>query len=176
MGRGKAYSMYSKAPIFYEPGPRRGQQFAVPGQVLDPRRLGPLYPRVLVCDTVFRLKDRYYIGNPRNQPRGPGRRSVLLHRVVYEAVWGSIPKGYEVHHIDDDPFNNHPDNLEALPRFSHRSSHKSEPRYVCTCEICGREFGCYQAFGKRCGPECKRIHHARLERERRARVQPHSRN
>ena len=35
----------------------------------------------------------------------------LLHRLIYEEVYGSIPKGYSIHHIDGDKTNNNPGNL-----------------------------------------------------------------
>src|SRR5262249_55709046 len=132
MGKRKGSSLHARAPIFYQSRAGGSGRFVLPGKILDPRYLGPAHPRIFVCDISFRLHGRYYIGNPKGQIRKQ-RYSVLLHRVVYEAVYGEIPEGFEVHHIDDNPFNNHPDNLEVLPRFSHRSSHKSEPRYVCTC-------------------------------------------
>ena len=168
MGDGQRNTLHARTPIFYEPWPSARRRVVTGGEVLDPRRLGPLHPRVFVCDIVFRLKDRYYIGNPKGQSKGSKRYSVLLHRVVYEAVYGPIPEGYEVHHRDDDTFNNHAGNLEAVPRFAHRSVHKSEPRHVCICRVCGREFGCYHPFGARCSPACKRADHARYERDRRA--------
>lgn len=36
---------------------------------------------------------------------------VLAHRVIYELIHGSIPDGMLIDHIDQDPTNNHPDNL-----------------------------------------------------------------
>lgn len=159
-------TLHARTPLFYKPGPRQGFGCVAIGPSLDPRFMGPEVPRVLVCDTVFRLKGHYYLGNPRGE--GNRRRSVLLHRVVYAAACGPIPAGCEVHHIDDNPFNNHPDNLEALPKFTHRSEHKSRHRYHCICRVCGKTFGCYQSFGTRCSKECRRKDHARAERERRA--------
>lgn len=157
-------SLYTRTPIFYEPRLERGPcNRVLPGRVVDPRLLGPSVPRVLVCGIAFRLHGRYYIGNPLG-PRCKGRSSVLLHRVVYAAVHGSIPEGHDIHHQDGNPWNTHPENLEALPRFVHRSSHKSEPRFQCKCMECGAFFGCYQIFGKTCSAECKRKWHARYER------------
>lgn len=147
--------------------PVKSGRLIVAGEEIDPRHLGGNHPRVFVCNISFRLKDKYYLGNPRGQAKDSVRYSVLLHRVVYEAVHGPIPEGHEVHHIDEDTFNCHPDNLEAIPSFQHRSMHKSVARFICTCRVCGKEFGSYQKFGARCSIECKRADHARLERERR---------
>lgn len=45
------------------------------------------------------------------------------HRVIYEQHKGSIPKGWVVHHKDEDKSNNDPDNLEAMPRKEHQRLH-----------------------------------------------------
>ena len=49
-----------------------------------------------------------------------------LHRFVYERVYGEIPKGYEVHHIDHDKGNNEPDNLQLLTKIEHQHRHGEE--------------------------------------------------
>lgn len=46
---------------------------------------------------------------------------VFLHRKIYEDNFGPIPKGHHVHHKDNNPDNNSPDNLEALPMAQHMS-------------------------------------------------------
>lgn len=46
---------------------------------------------------------------------------VFLHRKIYEDNFGPIPKGHHVHHKDNNPDNNSPDNLEALPMARHMS-------------------------------------------------------
>lgn len=51
-----------------------------------------------------------------------------LHREVYKREIGPIPAGYDVHHIDHDPDNNTPDNLECMPRGDHQSYHGKQPR------------------------------------------------
>jgi len=48
----------------------------------------------------------------------------LEHRWVWEAAHGQkLPPGYVVHHRDEDPGNNAPENLEALPRRQHDDLH-----------------------------------------------------
>ena len=47
----------------------------------------------------------------------------LLHRLIYEEVYGSIPKGYSIHHLDMDKTNNNPGNLVALSKSNHHSLH-----------------------------------------------------
>lgn len=50
---------------------------------------------------------------------------VLEHRVVCAEKLGltEIPPGYDVHHIDGDKLNNHPDNLYMMHRFEHARLH-----------------------------------------------------
>lgn len=55
------------------------------------------------------------------------RSFTMEHRLVWEAVNGAIPEGYDIHHIDGDTYNNDCDNLECL---SH-SDHSSLTRYEC---------------------------------------------
>lgn len=47
-----------------------------------------------------------------------------LHRDVWEFYNGTIPQGYEIHHIDIDPNNNSIDNLMCLSKQEHIQLHK----------------------------------------------------
>ena len=42
------------------------------------------------------------------------RKRVYVHRMVYQAYKGDIPKGMEINHIDENKTNNSIDNLEAV--------------------------------------------------------------
>jgi len=44
---------------------------------------------------------------------------VMEHRLVYESYYGSIPDGYDIHHIDGDTYNNDVNNLECLSHEDH---------------------------------------------------------
>lgn len=46
-----------------------------------------------------------------------------LHRVVWEYYRGRIPKGYDVHHKDENRRNNNISNLELRKAGAHRSVH-----------------------------------------------------
>jgi len=48
------------------------------------------------------------------------------YRAVYEAHHGPIPKGYQIHHIDGNPYNNLPSNLTALSPEEHSKIHNAE--------------------------------------------------
>lgn len=57
-----------------------------------------------------------------------GRKREYLHRAVWRAAnpGRTIPKGWHVHHIDHDPFNNAPSNLEAISTVDHGARHAGE--------------------------------------------------
>lgn len=48
----------------------------------------------------------------------------FTHRVVYEKVYGKIPKTWHVHHIDENKFNNDINNLIAIPKKLHEAVHR----------------------------------------------------
>lgn len=53
---------------------------------------------------------------------------VMEHRFVYESVHGNIPRGYDIHHVDDDSYHNDIDNLKMLAHSEHsRHSIMSRP-------------------------------------------------
>lgn len=47
----------------------------------------------------------------------------LLHRDVWEYHNGQIPEGHHIHHIDNDPSNNDPENLMLLSTGEHAKVH-----------------------------------------------------
>jgi hypothetical protein len=49
----------------------------------------------------------------------PPRTARMEHRLVWEAVNGPIPDGWDIHHIDGDTYNNDIDNLECLTHAAH---------------------------------------------------------
>ena len=49
--------------------------------------------------------------------------SRYAHRVIYERHFGPIPKGWVVHHKDEDKGNNDPSNLEAMSKPDHQRLH-----------------------------------------------------
>jgi hypothetical protein len=51
-----------------------------------------------------------------------------LHREVWRAAHGDVPRGFEIHHRDDDKLNNALENLELLEKGRHSAEHrKSSP-------------------------------------------------
>ena len=57
------------------------------------------------------------------QIKGPRPPKPTNHRKVYTKAKGSIPKGYEVHHIDGNYDNDGSENLAALPPIIHSLIH-----------------------------------------------------
>lgn len=55
-----------------------------------------------------------------------------LHRLIYQSVWGKLPKGWVVHHIDGNKRNNCILNLLGIPASYHAKIHtkgKNNPMY-----------------------------------------------
>ena len=55
-----------------------------------------------------------------------------LHRKVWEYYNGTIPKGYHIHHKDDNRSNNQIENLDILPSSEHLSMHSKRPERIAT--------------------------------------------
>ena len=51
------------------------------------------------------------------------RKERSAHRRAYQEVYGEIPSGRHIHHIDGDHRNNEPDNLIAVSREMHQAFH-----------------------------------------------------
>lgn len=47
----------------------------------------------------------------------------LDHHIVWEAAYGPIPEGYQIHHIDHNKKNNDLDNLALLTVSDHQKTH-----------------------------------------------------
>lgn len=59
------------------------------------------------------------------------RRSVRIHVLVAEHFIGNIPKGFHVHHLDDNKQNNIVTNLEIIhPKKHRRETQKSHPQII----------------------------------------------
>lgn len=54
------------------------------------------------------------------------KKAGVNYRKIYESHYGKIPKGYHIHHIDGDPFNNDIANLMCVTPEEHAEIHKNE--------------------------------------------------
>jgi hypothetical protein len=54
------------------------------------------------------------------------KQSGVNYRKIYESYYGKIPKGYHIHHIDGNPFNNDISNLQCVSAEEHTKIHKNE--------------------------------------------------
>lgn len=52
------------------------------------------------------------------------KHRIYDHRLIYELYYGNIPKGYVVHHKDENKLNNNPNNLALLTLKEHTSIHQ----------------------------------------------------
>lgn len=55
-------------------------------------------------------------------------RWMPLHKAIYLEAYGEIPNGYQIHHLDNNRFNNRANNLVALTVEEHRKIHESLPK------------------------------------------------
>ncbi|MBR2773930.1 MAG: HNH endonuclease [Selenomonadaceae bacterium] len=101
----------------------------------------------IIDDTHQRFNGVNYRRNKRGWYQTP---NTALHRVVWEYHNGTIPKGYEIHHVDGDKANNQIENLQCVTRKEHRHLHveldrakgliASPPKKYFICQKCGKEF------------------------------------
>ena len=54
------------------------------------------------------------------------RKYCTLHNYIYEKYNGLIPKGYVIHHIDENKSNNNISNLQLISRKEHMDLHRKE--------------------------------------------------
>ena len=66
---------------------------------------------------AYKRKDGYY------QISSGIHKGKLLHRLIYESVFGSIPEGFHVHHLDNDKSNLDPSNMILLSKSNHHKLH-----------------------------------------------------
>ena len=53
-------------------------------------------------------------------------KSMLVHRLVWEAFVGDIPKGYDIHHKNHNPIDNRLENLEIIETSKHIKLHNRD--------------------------------------------------
>lgn len=59
---------------------------------------------------------------------------ILMHRYVWREHKGVIPKGFDIHHLDEDKTNNSVENLECLPKAEHSRKYSTGcNQYKCNC-------------------------------------------
>lgn len=72
---------------------------------------------------AYKRKDGYYqISSGINQGK-------LLHRLIYEETFGTIPEGFICHHIDGNKENNDSKNLMLLSKSNHHKLHMNKTNH-----------------------------------------------
>ena len=82
----------------------------------------------VIEDGIYFYKESnsgYYLGNV-SIPGRKRRYPMRLHVYIWQKYNGEVPKGYHVHHKDENKGNNDISNLELLKAFDHLSHHASE--------------------------------------------------
>ena len=113
-------------------------------------------------------RESYY---ERGEKRSGKKRTIRLHRAVYEHHFGPIPEGFDIHHRDGDKRNNSADNLECKPHSEHRAHHRKDepaPRHeglVAVAVACG---GCGAEVRRKriAGALCTRCQQRRADEKR----------
>lgn len=75
---------------------------------------------------IQKFNGREYVKYPKERYFKNGATTTWLHRAVWEYYNGCIPKGYHVHHKNENVFDNEIDNLELLEAHQHLSMHTQE--------------------------------------------------
>ena len=126
-----------------------------------PRTLIPVSPRLwdridFAGDCWEWTGNRYASGYPR-MCVSPPRRMILPHRVIWQAMVGPIPKGFQIDHRCRNKGCVNPDHLEPVPptvNVRRNPAHRT-PRAL--RELCSRGHVKRQAPSGRYCPECQRI-------------------
>lgn len=87
-------------------------------------------------------------------------KDLRIHQAVWSFFNGEIPKGYQIHHIDENKANNNISNLQCLTASDHQLLHWQKPRHIgaereFTCDNCGRKYKAIDNGRNRYCPECK---------------------
>lgn len=87
---------------------------------------------VMPCNYAFENADHEYIHNTPNMRKESrwilnkvkcSTNRIPTHELVYTFLYGTVPNGYVVHHVDFNPHNNVPSNLVIMSKSEHISLH-----------------------------------------------------
>ena len=79
-------------------------------------------PRHIEYDgDIYQWSEGYY--KTRKGKKNKKAKFPTLHQAVWSSVHGKLPKGYCIHHKDENPMNNDIDNLELLSIQAHNAHH-----------------------------------------------------
>jgi hypothetical protein len=85
-------------------------------------------------------------------------RTKLLHRHIAEQLQGRpLARNEHVHHRNEDPWDNRPENLEVLTAQEHAAHHKQKHPREKPCAVCGAMFEPHPTKRARqitCSPAC----------------------
>ena len=106
------------------------------------------------------IEGREYYWDGRYYARHKGLKSpIRAHTEVWEARFGPIPSGYEIHHLDHDRRNNKIENLLVVDGSMHARLHGQTAERMRVVQVLGRE----AAKAWHASDEGKKAHKAQFE-------------
>jgi HNH endonuclease len=82
-----------------------------------------------------------------------------LHRYVWEQVYGPVPDGYLVHHVNHDKLDNRIENLMLMTHVEHSAHHNDLHPRERLCFACGERYeppAKHRGRSRTCSPDCFR--------------------
>lgn len=77
-------------------------------------------------DSLMPLYRKYETRDGYETVKHPGGGTSQTYKMVYKSLFGYIPEGHVVHHIDHKKYNNNPENLELMTIENHSSHHNAK--------------------------------------------------
>ncbi len=81
------------------------------------------------------------------------KRFVMEHRYIWEKHFGEIPKGMQIHHIDENKLNNNISNLKLVSSLEHKRIHSGcyikNSIWYKPCRRCGKHLELENNYYKR---------------------------
>lgn len=94
-------------------------------------------------------------------------KAKLEHILVWESIYGEIPNGYQIHHIDGNKLNNSIENLQLVTPLEHKRLHSNckiiDGVWYKLCSVCGEYKACideywYFSRGYISGRKCRKCY------------------